>query len=65
MVSANTAIGLVTYTINAMGQRVRKTTPASTTVYHYDRSGKLIAESTDGVMTEYVYLGDMPVAVLK
>lgn len=65
MVSANTAIGLVSYKINALGQRVQKVTPTSTTVYHYDDSGKLIAESTDGALTEYVYLGDMPVAVLK
>lgn len=69
MVSANTAIGLVTYTINSLGQRVRKVTPVETTVFHYDRGGKLIAESvTSGAKTttqEYVYLGDMPVAVLK
>jgi YD repeat-containing protein len=45
-VSANTAIGLVTYTINSLGQRVRKVTPADTTVFHYDAGGKLIAEST-------------------
>lgn len=65
MVSANTAIGLVSYTINVFGQRVQKTTPTATTVFHYDGSGKLIAESTAGTQTEYVYLGDMPVAVLK
>jgi YD repeat-containing protein len=65
LVSANTAIGLVTYKINAHGQRVQKITPNATTVFHYDGSGKLIAESTDGALTEYVYLDDMPVAVLK
>lgn len=69
MVSATTNIGLVTYTINSMGQRVRKVTPTETTVFHYDMGGKLIAESTTkgGTTTtqEYVYLGDMPVAVLK
>jgi YD repeat-containing protein len=69
MVSANTAIGLVTYTINSLGQRVRKVTPTETTVFHYDMAGKLIAESTTTGSTtktqEYVYLGDMPVAVLK
>lgn len=36
MVSVNTAIGL--------GQRVRKVTPA-TTVFHYEHTGKLIAEA--------------------
>lgn len=69
MVIANTAIGLVQYTINALGQRVRKVTPTETTVFHYDLSGKLIAESTQagGTVrtTEHVYLGDIPVAVLK
>ena len=69
MVSANTTIGLVQYTINSLGQRVRKVTPTETTVFHYDVAGKLIAESTTtGSVTttqEYVYLGDMPVAVLK
>jgi YD repeat-containing protein len=69
MVSANTAIGLVTYTLNSLGQRVRKVTPTETTVFHYDLAGKLIAESTTAGATtttqQYVYLGDMPVAVLK
>jgi YD repeat-containing protein len=63
MVSASTAIGQGK--INALGQRVQKITPNATTVFHYDGSGKLIAESTDGALTEYVYLDDMPVAVLK
>lgn len=63
MVSANTAIGLVTYKINALGQRVLKTTPTLSTFYHYVGNGKLIAESTGSALTEYVYLGDVPVAV--
>ena len=65
MVSANTAIGLVAYNINALGQRVQKITPAATTVFHYDLDGKLIAETSGGATTEYVYLDDVPVAVLK
>jgi YD repeat-containing protein len=69
MVSANTAIGHVQYTINSLGQRVRKVTPTDITVFHYDTSGKLIVETTTtgGVAAtkEYIYLGDMPVAVLK
>jgi hypothetical protein len=48
-----------------MGQRVQKVTPAANTVFHYDLAGKLIAETTDGATTEYVYLDDVPVAVLK
>lgn len=64
MVSAMTPIGLVQYRINALGQRVQKTTPTETVVYHYDLTGKLIAES-DGISAkDYIYLGDIPVAVL-
>lgn len=65
MVAANTAVGLVTYKINALGQRVQKYTPTATTVFHYDLAGRLIAETAGGATTEYVYLDDMPVAVLK
>jgi YD repeat-containing protein len=58
-------VGRITYKINALGQRVQKITPTETTVFHYDRSGKLIAEGTGSTLTEYVYLDDIPVAVLK
>jgi RHS repeat-associated protein len=57
----------VNYQVNALGQRVKKS-PASgsATVYHYDKDGKLIAESdASGVIkTSYVYLNDLPVAVV-
>lgn len=70
MTSAATAIGNVQYQHNALGQRVLKITPTDTTVFHYDQGGKLIAESTSsganpGIGQEYVYLDDLPVAVLK
>lgn len=69
MVSATTAIGLVQYKINALGQRVQKITPSESTVFHYDSGGKLISETTTAGTTsstvDYVYLGDLPVAVLK
>jgi|GEM_PF-1366343 len=65
MVSTTTAIGVVSYKINALGQRVQKITPTATTVFHYDLGGKLIAETTAGATTEYVYLDDVPVAVLQ
>jgi len=64
MVSANTAIGQVGYKINALGQRVQKVTPQSSTVYHYDIEGRLLAESSDKSTTEYAYLDGMPVAML-
>ncbi|RJG05285.1 RHS repeat protein [Noviherbaspirillum cavernae] len=67
MVSAVTAQGTVHYKINALGQRVQKITPTEAIVYHYDTGGKLIGESTaDGIFRkDYVYLNDIPVAVLK
>jgi YD repeat-containing protein len=59
----------VQYRINALGQRVQKITPTDSTVFHYDLAGKLISETTTigNVVTniDYVYLGDLPVAVLK
>jgi hypothetical protein len=38
-----------------------------TTIFHYDKDGKLIAESTPlGVVgIEYLYLGDIPVGGFK
>lgn len=69
MLSATTAAGEVKYLVNALGQRVRKITPTETVYFHYDLFGKLIAESEvkGGVtrLQEHVYLGDMPVAVIK
>jgi len=47
------------YTYNGLGQRVIKTVDGTTTVFYYDLTGKLIAESlADGTMTaEYLYMG--------
>lgn len=65
MVSANTALGLVQYRLNGLGQRVQKSTPAATTVFHYDSNGQLIGERTGPYSVDYVYLHDIPVAVFK
>jgi YD repeat-containing protein len=67
LAQANTGSGLVQYKVNALGQRIRKTATQGDTVYHYDSQGRLIAESSSSgmVQTEYIYLGDIPVAVLK
>ena len=71
MMSATTAAGVVQYQINALGQRVQKTligtggSPNIVTVYHYDLGGKLLAEVTGNQETNYVYLDDIPVAVIK
>jgi YD repeat-containing protein len=54
------------YQIDALGRRIRKTSPTADTRYSYDLAGHLIAESTPGglVLKEYLYLGDLPVAVV-
>ena len=60
-------LGATDYKVNSLGQRIRKTSAQGDTVYHYDAAGKLIAESSAAgvVQKEYVYLGDIPVAVLQ
>lgn len=68
LAKANTVLGTVQYGVNALGQRIRKTgNQVGDTIYHYDSGGRLIVESTAaGVFkTEYIYLGDIPVAVMK
>ena len=55
---------VTTYTYNALGQRVRKDTPAGTVLYHYDLQGRLLAETQlDGTpVRDYFYLEGRPVA---
>lgn len=67
MTGASTALGAVTYGLNALGQRYAKTVSGVTTIFHYDKDGKLIAESSTAgtVSAEYLYLGDIPVAQVK
>ncbi len=70
LIQSTTAQGAINYEVNALGLRVRKQVPyASTdTLYHYDAAGHLIAESPNASATytrEYIYLGDLPVAVLQ
>jgi YD repeat-containing protein len=67
VVAASTAMGAVTYGLNALGQRYAKTVGGVTTIFHYEKEGRLIAESNPAGTgwVEYFYLGDVPVAVLK
>ena len=60
-----TPFGLYTY--NALGERVKKTAGAATTVYHYDRDGRLITESDPSGRfgRTYVYLGDERLAAYE
>jgi YD repeat-containing protein len=70
LIQATTAQGVVNYQINALGLRVRKQVPyaGTDTGYHYDSGGHLIEEGTTGTSQfsrEYIYLGDIPVAVMQ
>jgi RHS repeat-associated protein/uncharacterized repeat protein (TIGR02543 family) len=55
------------YTYNALGQRVSKTVNGNATQYVYDEQGHLTGEydSAGQLIQETVWLGDLPVAVLK
>ena len=56
--------------MNALGLRTRKQVPyaGSDTQYHYDAQGHLIEENPTGstqYTREYIWLNDLPVAVLQ
>jgi len=53
------------YTYNGAGQRVKKVAGGVTTIFHYDLWGHLIAETNQSGTTEYVYLGDQLLAMIK
>jgi RHS repeat-associated protein len=63
---SNTGGTLGQYSYNALEQRVIKTADGATTVFHYDREGRLIAESaSDGtIQREYIHFNDEPLALL-
>jgi len=70
LIQTTTAQGVINYEINALGLRVRKQVPYANTdtLFHYDAAGHLIAENPNGTAQytrEYIWLGDMPVAVMK
>ncbi|MBC3919505.1 RHS repeat protein [Undibacterium sp. CY18W] len=71
MISVNTSAGVVQYLINALGQRIQKIRPATstsaatTTMYFYDKNGKLISERTGQSDIDYIYLEGVPVVVAK
>jgi YD repeat-containing protein len=67
LIQSLSVIGTTNYQLNSLGQRIRKTNTQGDTVYHYDSQGRLIAESSASSATqkEYIYLGDIPVAVIQ
>jgi YD repeat-containing protein len=67
MVQSTGALGTTSYQVNALGQRIRKTNPLEDRIYLYDSRGRLIAETDPGGTTrrEYLYLNDIPLAVIQ
>ena len=67
MANATSVLGTSSYQLNALGERIRKTTQLVDRVFHYDTEGRLIAESDPGgtIRREYFYLGDIPVGVTR
>jgi len=55
------------YVANADSERIVKTVDGTTTIFHYDLSGNLIAETdATGVLTRaYVYIGTLRIATIK
>ncbi len=62
-----TAAGVTQYQVNSLGQRVRKTRGAIDVLYDYDPQGRLVSESDSAgkILREYVWLDDVPLAVLQ
>lgn len=67
MISATSGGTTVTYALNGLGQRVRKTAGSESRYFVYDEAGHLLGEYGNGgtLIQETVWLGDIPVAVLQ
>jgi YD repeat-containing protein len=67
MVQSVGALGTTTYQVNALGQRIRKTNSSEDRVFLYDTKGHVVAETDPGggLKREYLYLGDIPIAVVQ
>ena len=64
---SNTQGTLGQYTYNALEQRIIKTAGGVTTVFLYDRQGRLISESssTGTIQREYIYFNGEPLALVE
>ncbi len=58
---------MASYTVNALGQRLAKTTGGATTIFVYDEQGRLLGEydGTGKLIQETVWLEDLPIATLR
>jgi RHS repeat-associated protein/uncharacterized repeat protein (TIGR02543 family) len=66
-ISATAANLNANYTYNALGQRITKTVNGATRQFFYDEQGHLAGEyeASGQLLQEILWLGDLPVAVLK
>jgi RHS repeat-associated protein len=66
-VSATKASVTTSYELNALGQRVKKTTSGSSMYFVYDEAGHLVGEYNNAgtLIQETVWFGDTPVATLR
>jgi len=55
------------YTYNGAGQRIKKVAQGTTTIYHYDLHGHLIAETNQSgqMLAEYTYVGNQLLAMIR
>lgn len=67
MVSASKSGATASYSLNALGQRVRKTIAGTHTYSVYGESGHLVGEydNSGALIQETIWLGDVPIAVLN
>jgi YD repeat-containing protein len=65
--ASNVTSGTTAYQVNVLGQRVRKTNFNEDRIFLYDMRGWLIAETspTGALLREYLYLNDIPIAVIQ
>lgn len=63
-VSSPEGVLLATYTYNAFGQRIKKTTESGSTLYFYDIAGRLLTErnTLNAVDLIYIWADDEPIA---
>ncbi len=67
MVQATSAAGASAFQVNGLGERSRKTTSSSDTVFVYDLAGHLIEEAgaSGTAKREYLSLGDIAVGAVQ
>jgi YD repeat-containing protein len=54
-----------TYTVNALDQRMAKSTPGTSSRYAYAGFNQLLAENSNGTWTSYIWYGSEPVALVR